>query len=186
MISMRRQSGMTMVICLIFLVLMTLFALTTFKAGSSSLLIVGNMQQRNQTLAAANSATEGAISSTRFFQSPAATVLDTCTGPNTQCYDVNGDGNPDVNVALSPAPHCLRAKTIKNATLDLSNADDAGCSQGVTQNFGAGASNGDSLCANSLWEVRAVASDATTQAKATVTQGVSLRVSTDSITASCP
>jgi len=50
----------------------------------------------------------------------------------------------------------------------------------------AGAATGDSLCADSIWDVQAVAVDSVTQARATLTEGMSVRVSSDNIINSCP
>lgn len=181
------QHGATLLIALIMLVVMTLFALTTFRLGKSSLQIVGNMQQHDQALNSADNAVEEAISSTRFFQNPALVFLPTCAGANVKCYDINGDGKPDVTVALTPSPYCVSAATIPNGSLDLSKPEDLGCATGVRQSFGiVGSASGNSLCANSIWEVNAVATDAVTQASAAVTQGVAVRVSTDAVAAVCP
>jgi Tfp pilus assembly protein PilX len=183
----RRQRGVTLFVGMIMLVLATLFAVTTFHLGKGSLQIVGNMQQRNQAVTSAQSTIEEAISTTRFFQTPNLVFLSSCAGVNSRCYDINGDGKPDITVSLTPNPVCVAAKTIKNASLDLSNPEDMGCSLGVSQSFGiVGSATGDSLCANSLWEINAVAVDVTTQARATATQGVSVRVSTDNIATTCP
>jgi hypothetical protein len=46
-----------------------------------------------------------------------------------------------------------------------------------------GTASGDSLCADTLWELTAAAADNITQASATVVQGVTVRVSKDT---SCP
>ena len=50
----------------------------------------------------------------------------------------------------------------------------------------AGATTGDSLCADSIWHVQAEAVDNVTQAKATMTEGMAVRVAAATITASCP
>jgi Tfp pilus assembly protein PilX len=181
------QRGATLLVGLVMLVVLTMFALTTFNLGKASLQIVGNMQQRNQAVSSAQGTIEEAISTTRFFQSPSLVFLPTCAGANAKCYDINGDGTADVTVRLTPNPFCIVAKTIPNASLDLSNAEDLGCSIGVSQSFGiVGSATGNSLCANSIWEINAVATDAVTSAKATVTQAVAVRVSTDNVAAICP
>jgi hypothetical protein len=80
----------------------------------------------------------------------------------------------------------VKAQSIKNSDLDLADAEDAGCSVGSNQNFGvAGATNGNSECANSVWDVTAVATDMTTQASVKVTQGVAVRVAKDDIASNC-
>jgi Tfp pilus assembly protein PilX len=182
-----RQRGLTLVTALIMLVLLTLLALTSFNLGKSNLQVVSNMQQRDQAVAAAREVIEESISTTRLFTTPKDVLAAPCNGPNTRCVDVNGDGKPDITVALTPPPTCVKAKPLKNSELDLANAEDVGCSQGAIQNFGvAGAVTGNSQCANSVWEVNAVATDNATSAAVTVTQGVAVRVSQDDLATNCP
>lgn len=185
--TLHRQQGITLVMALIMLVLLTLLALTSFNLGKSNLQVVSNMQQRDEAIAAAREVIEETISNTRFFNTPAA-VLDTpCGAPNTRCIDVNADGVNDITVTLTPAPVCVKAQIIKNSSLDLADTEDAGCSVGSAQNFGvAGAATGNSECANSVWDVNAVAIDNTTQASVKVTQGIAVRVARDDIATNCP
>lgn len=181
-----RQRGATLIISLIILILMTLIAVSAFNLGKGNLQVVGNMQRQNEAMAAAQEALEEAISTTRLFDSPTNIFLGSC-GANVKCVDTNDDGVADVTVTLTPTPSCVKAATVKNATLDLSVAEDAGCSSGAVQSFGiAGASTGDSLCSDSVWELNAVAVDTQSQASVTVTQGVAVRVSTDNVATSCP
>ena len=181
------QSGAALLIGMVMLVIMTLLALSALQFGRGGLTIVGNMQNQNEAVTAADAAIEEAVSTTRIFSAPNAIFLNPCKGQNTKCVDVTGDGKVDVVVSLAPTPSCIAAQTIKNASLDLSNQNDAGCAVGVSQNLGVlGASSGNSLCANSLWDVNAVAVDQNTLAQATVTEGLKIRVSTDNVSASCP
>jgi Tfp pilus assembly protein PilX len=184
----KRQRGMTLLVGLIMLVLMTLFAVTNFKMGNSGLQIVGNMQQRTQAASAAQTAIEEVISSTQFTATPAAAIALPCGGvANTRCYGVNGNATNDITVTLTPNPVCISSQTIANASLNLNNPNDAGCSTGVSQSFGiVGSASGASLCANSLWEVSAVAVDSVTKARASVIQGVTVRVTTESLGTTCP
>jgi Tfp pilus assembly protein PilX len=181
-----RQRGMTLLVALIMLVLMTLFAVSSFNIGKSSLQVVGNMQSRNQAFAAAQLTLAEAISLPAFTNTPANALLFPCAGPNTRCVDVNGDGINDVTVTLTAAS-CIASQTIKNSSLNLSLPGDAGCSKGVSQSFGiVGSASGDSLCANTLWELTASAADNLTQARANVVQGVTVRVSLDDVANNCP
>lgn len=187
-----RQRGATLIVALIVLIMLTLFAVTSFNLGKSSLQTVGNAQSRNEAMAAAQQALEEAVSTTRLFLSPSAVILNgdpACNGgvANTKCVDINGDNNPDITVTLTPTPACISARPILNSELNPSLANDAGCSMQAGQAFGvAGASTGSSLCADSLWEVNAVAQDNLTGAQYTVTQGVGVRVATDDVAANCP
>jgi len=182
-----RQHGMTLLVALIMLVLMTLFALSSFNIGKSNSQAVANMQSRNQALAAAQGTIAEAISLPTFTSAPANALVLPCAGPNTRCVDVNGDGINDVTVTLTPAPSCVASQTIKNSSLNLSLPSDAGCSTGASQSFGiVGSAAGDSLCANTLWELTASAVDSVTQARANVAQGVTVRVSRDDVVNNCP
>lgn len=187
-----RQHGATLIVALIILIMLTLFAVTSFNLGKGSLQTVGNTQHRNEAMAAAQQAVEEAVSTTRLFQSPGAVILNgvpACNGglANTKCVDVNGDGNPDITVTLTPTPTCISARPLLNSELDPSLPNDAGCSVQAGQGFGvAGANTGSSLCADSLWDVNAVAQDNLTGAQYSVTQGIGVRVATDDISATCP
>jgi len=182
----RRQRGVTLIVALIMLVLLTLLALTSFNLGNSNLQIVSNMQQRNEAVAAAQEVIEEAISSTRFFQSPDDALANPCDGANQRCIDTNGDGKPDVTVALA-RPVCAKVQTVKNSSLDLAQSENAGCIVSQVQNFGtSGAVTGDSLCADSVWELHATATDNVTEASVEVTQGVAVRVAKDDIATNCP
>lgn len=182
----RHEQGLTLIMALIMLILLTLLALTSINLGNSNLQIVGNMQQREQAVAAANQVLEETISSTRFFSTPDAALATPCDGPNVRCVDVDGDGNTDVKVTLTPSPACVKAQSIKTTALDLSNSEDAGCTVGTPQTFGvAGASDGNSECGSTIWDVTAVATDVATQATVKVTQGVAVRVAKDDMITNC-
>ncbi len=181
------QRGMALIVGLILLALMTVMAITGFNIGRTSLDIVGNMQGRQEVIAAANSTIQEAISTTRLFQAPTAIFLAPCSGANTRCFDTNGDGTDDIEVELTPTPVCIQAQTIPNAALNLADANQSGCATGVGQTFGIeGTATGSSLCANSVWEITAVATDLVTEAEVVVTQGAAVRVSTDDIGTNCP
>lgn len=193
MISLRkRQSGTTLVIAMLMLVMMTLLALTGFNLGRGEYQIVSNMQFQSEAASAAQMALEQVVSNLTFTSNPANVFPSPCSGANTICYDTNGDTHTDVEVTIKsrsdPAkPVCIGAKIIKNAALNLAIADDLGCAVGASQSFGiAGAATGDSFCADSIWDVQAAAVDSVTQAKATITQGMAVRVSSDNIINSCP
>lgn len=178
-----RQRGATLLVSLIMLVMMTLLAVTAFKLGKGNLQIVGNMQQRNQVISAAQGAIERIISSTTFTTTPANAIPSPCGGvANKLCVDVNGDGVMDVNVIATAT--CVSAQIIPVSALNFAKANDAGCLVGISQQFGlTGATNTSSLCANMVWDVQAVATDVVSNAQSTVNQGVGVRVSA---TSSCP
>jgi hypothetical protein len=183
-----RQRGVTLIMALVMLVVLTLLALTSFNLGKSNLLIVSNMQQRDETIAAAREVIEETISSTRFFETPANLLLQPCGEANTRCIDTNGDDTPDVTVVLTPPPSCVQAQTIRVSELAVEVEDDLACT--VTdpdeQRGQEGVVRGNSLCANTVWEVHAVATDDVTQASVEVTQGIAVRIPKDKLDTNCP
>jgi Tfp pilus assembly protein PilX len=183
-----RQRGATLIVGLIMLVLITLLALTTYNMSRSGIQVVTNMQAKAQGETAARQVIEETISSTQFFSTPTNALNQPCDGElNTRCVDVNGDGTQDVKVALTPAPACLRARSVMNTQLNVSDSEDVGCALGASQSFGvAGSVTGESLCSDSLWELHAVATDTVTEATVEVTQGVAVRVARDDVETSCP
>lgn len=188
-----RQKGVTLILSLIMLVLLTMVALSTFNLGKGGLQLVDNAQQRSQAQNIAQETIDTVISSSGFTSHPTS-VLDNGNCPtalnapaNSTCTDLYGDGKTIIKVALSPTPGCVQASSVAQSSLNLGNAEDLGCTVGVAQNFGiAGTSSSESLCSDSLWEITAEASEATSNAKAVITQGVKLRVSTDAVATSCP
>jgi hypothetical protein len=170
----RRQKGVTLLIGLIMLVLLTLLAITSFNLGKNNLLTVGNMQFRNETVRAAEEAIETAIST------PAGVNAVT-----TASIDVNANGTPDVAVTITPT--LLQAHVKKNTALDLSDPNQLGCTLGQAQTFGVvGAATGNSLCAATLYDLKAVATEAATGATIDVHQGISVQVPVDAVCALVP
>jgi Tfp pilus assembly protein PilX len=94
------QRGATLVVGLIMLVLITLVVSTAFTLSNTNLKAVGNMQFRDEAIAAANLAIEQKLSSA-FTNPPTAEPIN---------VDVDNDGITDyvVNIAL---PQCVRAST---------------------------------------------------------------------------
>ena len=167
--SLRRQSGATLLIGLIMLVLLTLMATTTFRLGKSNLQVVGNMQFRNETVRAAEEAVEVAISS------PTSVSV-----ASTSSIDVNADGTPDVSITITPT--LMQAHVKKNSALDLTDSGQLGCTLGQAQAFGVvGAATGNSLCASTLYDLRVVAREAATNTSVELHQGVSVQVPADSV-----
>lgn len=183
-----RQQGITLIVGMIMLVLATLLVLATFHLGKSNLEIVGNMQLRSEALGAAQETIETAIESATLTTNPASIFPNPCTGPNTLCYDVNSDGTDDVLVTLTPTPSCVKAQVIKTANLDLSAEDDRRCTIQVGQTLGIQSTGStDSLCSNSLWNVRSEAQQIASGATAgVIEQGIAVRVRTVDVATNCP
>jgi hypothetical protein len=83
-------------------------------------------------------------------------------------------------------PACVAKSGIKMTDLVLTNIEDLGCAAGQQQQFGVqNAVTGDSLCANTLWEITAQTAGMANSARVTVTQGVGIRISADDMATSC-
>ncbi len=172
------ERGITLVMALIMLVLLTMLALTSFNLGKSNLAVVGNMQQREESIAAARVVLEEVLSSRNFVATPEAALVGTpCISgnQNSRCVDHNGDGVNDVSVQLE-TPVCHAARPMPNLTLNLEDPEQLGClEEGIN-----------SACAEMLWEVRATATDLRTNAEVNIVQGVSIRAGTNSMGLNCP
>lgn len=158
-----RQQGVTLVVGLIMLVLLTLMAVTSFKLGKSNLQVVGNMQFQNETLRAAEEAIEKSIST------PDSVAITTTTQ-----VDVNGDGSPDVTVTVTP--NLVQGYIKKNVAINILNPDEASCGAPPGDGGIIGANSGNSLCAETVYDLKAVSTEAATGAKVEVHQGVAVQV----------
>jgi|KBSMisStandDraft_5_1062788.scaffolds.fasta_scaffold823419_2 Tfp pilus assembly protein PilX len=180
------QRGATLLIALVLLVMLALLGLTAFRTSATDVKSSGNMQMRTEALNAAQQAIETAISTPQFVATPANAITTPCGAANTFCADYDGDGTPEYTVVLTPNPTCITNRVIKSLELNLDNTEDLGCAAGQMQQFGiAGATTGDSLCANTVWDVTAQASSAASGAKSTVSQGVGIRVGIDDLAGTC-
>ncbi len=189
------QGGMTLIVGLIMLVLMTLMAITMFHMGTAQTVVVANAQQNIRGIAAAQQAIDTVLNSSAFTQNPDAAIVGTsaCANglANTVCVSSNGDSVKDFTVTLTPKPHCVTASAIPAAQLDLSagpGSADMACLTSTQQGQFAvtGSSSGETLCATSMWEVGAQAVDTVTNTKVSVTEGVGLRILTAEMSNYCP
>lgn len=100
--SSQAQRGATLIVGLIMLLLLTLTIGSAFTLSGTNLKSVGNMQMRDEALAAANAAIEELL------------ALDFVgTGNQTIPVDINKDGTDDYQVQIA-APSCVRV-TIADA-----------------------------------------------------------------------
>jgi hypothetical protein len=94
----RDQRGATLVISLIVLVMMTLMVIAAQNLSTANIKAVGNMQFRNEAIAAANKGIAKVLSST-FTDRPTAETI---------YADIDNDDTTDYVVAMAQ-PQCLRA-----------------------------------------------------------------------------
>jgi Tfp pilus assembly protein PilX len=92
------QRGATLIIGLIMIVLISLVVASAFTLASTNLKSVGNMQVREESVAAANEAIEQLVS----------TSFTTALGSQEFKIDINKDGQDDYTVAVA-TPTCIRA-----------------------------------------------------------------------------
>ena len=184
--SRHRQRGATLIIALIMLVALAMLSLWSFNAGTMTLRVVGNSQTRQEVVSAAQAATELTLSTPLFTQEPVA------VSANAIPIDIDGDAQPDYQARLTPAPACYRVRVLKVNELDPSSEGDRACLGSSTvqnpgiETAGAAPATGDSLCADSEWNVRAVVSDTRSHATAAVNQGVAVRTLTTDTASACP
>lgn len=179
------ERGVTLIVVMIFLVLMSFFAISAFNNTNGNLRIVGNAQYRQEAINAAQIAIEQTLSSALFSTDPGAVAA------SPVLVDIDGSGGTVYSATLTPQPKCYRAKTLKVSDLNPAIATDLSCmADGSVQNSGldiagATAGTGDSLCADTEWNIRAQVTYARTNTKVAINQGVSLRTLAADASNSC-
>ena len=153
----RGQRGATLILGLIMLVLITLIVVNAFTLSASNLKSVGNMQVREEAIAAANQAAERLIGSN----------FTNALGAQSFTVDINNDGTNDYTVAVA-TPVCMRA---------LQGAADAPSS-------GGGPTGGSTW--NTEWDIDTTVSDAASGASVRVRQGVRVLMSQTEKDIACP
>ncbi len=183
------QSGATLVVALIFLVLMSLFAISAFNNSTGNLRIIGNTQARQEGLSAAQLAVEKTISSSTFHTNPSGVAA------SPVLVDMDGNSTTDYSATLASA--CTRAKPILAGDLPAApktpTAIDvyAPCrpspKQGGTfiDRDTPVAGTDPESCANSEWNVRAEVKDPQTQTQVAVNQGVAVVVFGNEVSSYC-
>ena len=170
------QQGIVLVVAMTLLVLMSIFAASTFKSSTGNLRIVGNMQSRQEAIAVGQKALEKTISSAEFTSNPLAVAATPIT------VDIDGNGAVDYIATLNPQPHCYRTTAIKSSELNPELAADRSCMkssatmQGGLDIPNAAAEVGNSLCATSEWNIGAQVVDARSGTKVVINEGVGVRV----------
>lgn len=173
MSSMNKQHGVTLLVTLIMLVVLTLLVVSAVRSSTINLRIAGNTQMQEEATASAQQAIEQVIS-TNFTINPVSGVVN---------VDINNSGTTDY-VANVAAPTCQGSTSITNASLDMTNPNDAPCfssstasNAGIIYASGVPAAAVQSWCYSQQWDVKAQATATSgSGANATVHQGVSLRV----------
>lgn len=200
--SMRSQRGATLIVVMILLLVFAVMTAAAFRGSLTSAQAIGNMQWRNEAIAAANDAIDRLLSTPDFAINSATVTQAVKAAPFT--LDANGDGVTDITVGFPDVtidgvtragPRCMRAAPIPSGKLDANAAADIGCFSSNKSEFaglevaaGAGAGAGGapvaqqpSLCSNTEWSITVRAVDAVTNTQVNVVQGVGVRVLTTDI-----
>lgn len=169
----RRQRGTTLLIGLIMLVLLTMVGLAASNTSTSYFRIIRNAQFQAEAGAAAQSALNQVMSHGNYFIWPT-------TAPSSIGVDINGDAVADYTVSLTQ-PCLLSAVTITYSELgSLSLADKEQCiGTANMQNSGIMAQSQGSKateCSRVTWRVTATVADEATNAKASVTEGTTVKM----------
>ena len=154
----RAQNGATLIVALIVLTLITLLVVNAFTLSSSNLRAVGNMQARDETIAAANQALELVISSS-FTDALVAQEVN---------VDINKDGTTDYTVAVG-LPRCIRATEVPNPD----KCDEALKALCAENNW------------HTEWDLQATVGDPVSGASVVVNQGVRVKLTNSQKTAVC-
>lgn len=161
-----KQRGATLIVGLIMLVLITLIVVNAYTMSSSNLKSVGNMQVREEAIAAANEVIELKVSSA-FTNAPAAAA-------ESLNVDINKDGTTDYVVAFS-VPTCVRAILVPAVS-----GSESGTETIV---------NGVPLTIpnwNTDWDTDSTVTDAGSGAAVRIRQGVRVKLSDAKKKAVCP
>jgi Tfp pilus assembly protein PilX len=153
----RRQTGATLLVSLIMLVVLTLFAVTMFNLSSVNLKIVGNFQQQRATEAVVQQGIEQLMSTvTAFNATPAASNI---------C--VNGTGTTSALCSASGGYWIV---------IDQPKCNYTTAAKGYTKKVG------ELTPEDTNWEVRASYTDPLTKASVALVQGLAVRM----LAGNCP
>lgn len=141
-----RQRGISLVMAMIMLVLLSMIAISATYSTTSSLRIVGNMQMQEEALNAAQAAIDDQLNTLARFTTPEDRYID---------IDINQDGARDYQVLLK-APICIAKDESTTYSVKVTGSGSAP--------------------ETTYWEATAEVTDDRTGAKVTLNQGVSIRL----------
>lgn len=171
------QSGVTLVMSLIMLIVLTLLVVSAIRFSNINLRLAGNAQTQAESAAAAQVAIDQVLTAALSGNSLSAMAAASAT---------ISTGGASYTVAVSK-PACNMTQNIDTSTLDPSIPADRPC-------FGLGANDqlvdatiklttGPSACKNQMWDIGASVGDGASGSQVTILQGASLRVGAET---SCP
>ena len=165
-----RQNGLSLVVGMIMLVLISLLVTSGYVISTTNSKAVTNMQFRDEVIAAANDCIEQTFNTTftdGFVSLP--------TGATSCSYDVNHDGTVDYTISVDP-PVCKQAIAVT--------AGAAASAPSLTSNS-LPSSTPDPYQA-SVWDVTAKVTDTASGASMEIHQGLRVNLTDAQKTAVCP
>jgi Tfp pilus assembly protein PilX len=105
----RKQRGATLVVGLVMLLVLTLLVVSSIRMSNTNLKVVGNMQVKDEAVAAAQQAIETLLSDVNNFYTPTV---------HTTTVDINNDGTADYTVSVA-APVCQKLVAVEGYSNDF-------------------------------------------------------------------
>jgi Tfp pilus assembly protein PilX len=176
-----RERGVTLIVVLIFLVMLTLFSVSAFKASTSNARATASLELRQEATAAAQAAIEEAISSSNFAL-PAASAASSSITVGRSTYEVT----------VTPSVTCAKIRQLpvselpKDATTGLpttawkrcdsgeAGRPSGGIAGGSMVEGGTSTATGKSFCAETVWTLKAQVSDSKTNTNVEINQDVAV------------
>jgi Tfp pilus assembly protein PilX len=173
----RHQGGITLVVSLVMLAVLTLIVASAIRFGNINLKITGNAQAETEASAAAQVAIETMVKTVNT-----ASNISSLTSQNMSV----STGGGTYTVAVTK-PACVFNKPVNTVDLDPTKASDRACYEGadterqITENNLLTTSP--TACKDQSWDVQAAVDDLKSGAKTSLLQGVSVRVGAEVL---CP
>ena len=175
------QSGATLIVSMIMLIVVTLLVVYSIRSGNTNLRIAGNMQRQSEALIASQQAIEQVIGQIKASNNinliPAQNITVSSSGAS---YTVSTN-------SLGAPGACILQVPVQTSSLDPSKAADIPCFQSVDvdkpiTSTGTAASTL-SACNDQSWEIVATINDASSGTQLTQVQGINIRTPA---TVACP
>jgi Tfp pilus assembly protein PilV len=167
------QKGVTLIVGLIMLMMITMLVVGAFTLSSTNLTAVGNMQVREEAVAAANHAIE------RLISSPFTKAL----GKQSFTVDIDKNGIDDYTVSIA-VPVCSRAVEASSGAVSGGATSPGASSQGSGLEE-SGASSASNIW-NTDWDIDATVTDVASGSSIRVRQGVRVQLDQADKESACP
>lgn len=162
------QRGSVLLIAMVFLLILAAIVASSLSGSVASSKAIGNMQWRNEAIAAANAAIGQILSGTQFSTNAASMAVGVNTNPTSTTqefdldgdgvddpltFDMNGDGVGDIRITMpsiqfengvsQAGPRCVASRSVLMTSLAADKADDIPC-------FGSSGSDGSGIASTGV------------------------------------